>query len=804
MNEKIEPTPFDQRLFLIFIVTFATMTAFEFAGQFFYPHPPDWRSNLITSLFASALAVIIAYFPLNAYYTESARVFSEMERRHRVETDLRESESRLGSIIRVAPIGICAVSDRIIQMVNDQLCTITGYTAEELTGTSTRLLYPAQEDYDSVGREICAQIAQDGSGEIETRWRRKDGAIIDVLLSSTPVDPSDISSGLTFTALDITEQKRAEMVLRESENKFATVFRTSPVALSLVSVTEGTFLDVNDAFVKNTGYSRDEVIGRTAESLGLVADRKDLERMISLLRDHRGVSGMEVRCRIKNGEIRTCLFSSSITLMGGKPYVLSSVADITEGKKAEEALRESEERFRTILNSMQSGIVIIDSHTHRILDVNPKALEMIGEMKESVVGAVCHNFICPAESGKCPVMDLGQAIDSSERILLTSRGQKIPILKSVIKTMLGGREVLVESFFDVTERKKAEEALRESEEKFRTVVENTLDGILIVSMTGEILFGNRALANIFDAEGKSHRSGTTNVMKYIAPESRSQVLSDFSQVAQGIDSYPMTYRAITATGRRIWVECIGKRILFQNLPAILISMKDISSRKHMEEAILRANKKLNLLSGITRHDINNQLQVLNGYIDLLHMTVPDPSFEDHFSHIMEASSRITTMIRFTKEYEEIGVHAALWQDLHALMNSAVKGATLGQVTLKNDLPASTEVFADPLIVKVFFNLIDNALRHGNRTTTIRFSFEAGNGHGIIVCEDDGSGVPEENKEKIFTRGFGKNTGLGLAISREILDITGITIRETGEPGRGARFEIVVPEEAYRFVNPAEE
>ena len=246
----------------------------------------------------------------------------------------------------------------------------------------------------------------------------------------------------------------------------------------------------------------------------------------------------------------------------------------------------------------------------------------------------------------------------------------------------------------------------------------------------------------------------------------------------------MTYRAITATGRRIWVECIGKRILFQNLPAILISMKDISSRKHMEEAILRANKKLNLLSGITRHDINNQLQVLNGYIDLLHMTVPDPSFEDHFSHIMEASSRITTMIRFTKEYEEIGVHAALWQDLHALMNSAVKGATLGQVTLKNDLPASTEVFADPLIVKVFFNLIDNALRHGNRTTTIRFSFEAGNGHGIIVCEDDGSGVPEENKEKIFTRGFGKNTGLGLAISREILDITGITIRETGEPGGG--------------------
>src|SRR5208283_215763 len=128
------------------------------------------------------------------------------------------------------------------------------------------------------------------------------------------------------------------------------------------------------------------------------------------------------------------------------------------------------------------------------------------------------NFICPAESGKCPVMDLGQTIDSSERILLTSCGEKIPILKSVIKTMLGGREVLVESFFDITERKRAEEALRKSEEKFRMVVENSLDGILIVSMTGEVLFGNRALANIFDTGGGSHRPGTKNVMEFIAPE----------------------------------------------------------------------------------------------------------------------------------------------------------------------------------------------------------------------------------------------------------------------------------------------
>ena len=125
--------------------------------------------------------------------------------------------------------------------------------------------------------------------------------------------------------------------------------------------------------------------------------------------------------------------------------------------------------------------------------------------------------------------------------------------------------------------------------------------------------------------------------------------------------------------------------------------------------------------------------------------------------------------------------------------------------MKNNFPDGTEVFADPLIVKVLFNLIDNAVRYGGKITTIRFSVEELEGdHHFVVCEDDGEGVLAGEKERIFDRGFGKNTGLGLAISREILSITGLTIQETGRAGAGSRFEIGVPAGCFRlpetFVN----
>ncbi len=220
--------------------------------------------------------------------------------------------------------------------------------------------------------------------------------------------------------------------------------------------------------------------------------------------------------------------------------------------------------------------------------------------------------------------------------------------------------------------------------------------------------------------------------------------------------------------------------------------------KDSEESLRQANKKLSLLSGITRHDISNKLAVINGLLNILEDEQFNPEINDYLSRISTAVHRISAMIRFTKEYESIGVNAPSWQECTKLVGTAAKQILLGQVLVENDLPSSIEVFADLLIEKVFYNLIDNAVRHGGKINNIHFSVQESGDNRLIICEDDGDGVPVEDKDEIFERGFGKNSGLGLTLAREILAITGMTIQETGEPGKGARFEITVPNGKWRF------
>ena len=233
--------------------------------------------------------------------------------------------------------------------------------------------------------------------------------------------------------------------------------------------------------------------------------------------------------------------------------------------------------------------------------------------------------------------------------------------------------------------------------------------------------------------------------------------------------------------------------------AVLSVLTDITERKQMEDSLRTVNRKLNLLSGITRHDIRNQLMALGAYLEISGDTADNPAKTLEFIEKEKQITRnISDQIDFTKDYEDLGVTSPSWQRVDTVVSDAAASLPVQDIRFEVSCPG-LEMFADPLLRKVFYNLIDNSLRYGGAgLSVIRVSAEKRDPSLVILYEDNGTGIDSEDKKLLFAKGFGKNTGLGLFLSREILSITGISIMEDGEPGRGVRFRITVPDGAYRY------
>ncbi|WP_220680858.1 ATP-binding response regulator [Methanofollis formosanus] len=257
---------------------------------------------------------------------------------------------------------------------------------------------------------------------------------------------------------------------------------------------------------------------------------------------------------------------------------------------------------------------------------------------------------------------------------------------------------------------------------------------------------------------------------------------------------------LTRGGTMVPLEIRGEYLLFDGREYLCAIARDISEHKQAMEAVQEANKKLNLLSGITRHDILNQVTALSGYLHLLGREVAaadNPKMQEYLERCKGAAETIQRQISFTRDYEALGVHGPAWQSMDEAVRRAAAAVLPAEVGLRAEIGA-LEVYADPMLEKVFFNLMENAVRHGDGVTGVRVGFSGDESGGIIVVEDDGAGVPDEEKSSIFEVGFGrKSGGFGLFLVQSILAITGMTIAETGREGEGARFEIRVPPGGYR-------
>jgi PAS domain S-box-containing protein len=234
-------------------------------------------------------------------------------------------------------------------------------------------------------------------------------------------------------------------------------------------------------------------------------------------------------------------------------------------------------------------------------------------------------------------------------------------------------------------------------------------------------------------------------------------------------------------------------------------IRDITERKRTEVAVQSLNKRLAMLSSITRHDILNQLLVLMGFLKISKNHLNNPvKMEEFIDKEMRTARTIERQIVFTRDYQELGANVPSWKNVRQLIASAKSQLnTEGIISVSVDIPR-LEIFADGLVEKVFYNLMENSIRHGDHATAVSFLFEETDHGAVITYTDNGTGIPIEDKPHLFEKGFGKNTGLGLFLSREILAITGIGLDEIGEPGRGVRFVISIPSGGYRFPPAPEE
>ncbi|NMB77685.1 MAG: PAS domain S-box protein [Methanomicrobiales archaeon] len=331
--------------------------------------------------------------------------------------------------------------------------------------------------------------------------------------------------------------------------------------------------------------------------------------------------------------------------------------------------------------------------------------------------------------------------------------------------------------------------------RYQTIFENSGTGMLIIEADGTISLVNSIFEQIsgYSREEVEHR---TSVFSFIIPADRDRISSYHAARRQGGSGIPAQYetRFIRKDGRVIDADVYVQ--LFPGTLQSIASVIDMTERRRAEISLKNAHAKLTMLSNLSRHDILNQLTVLSGYLELSRNLVSEPRFLEFIRKETDVTNTITEMISFTKDYQEIGINSPVWQGLEDSIAHAVNNIRPGEVVITIDAEP-VEIFADLLLERVFYNLMENALKYGGTLSKIRFSFERSGSNGIIVCEDDGAGIPAGEKENIFQRKFFRHTGLGLFLSREILAITGITITETGTLGAGARFEMVVPEGGWR-------
>lgn len=474
--------------------------------------------------------------------------------------------------------------------------------------------------------------------------------------------------------------------------------------------------------------------------------------------------------------------------------------NLQELEKNHRVLERNERRFRQLFETMHEGLALHKilrddggrAVDYRILAVNRAYEEIFGLKRDFVVGKKAREAY---QTNDAPFIEIYAGVaesgePASFQTFFAPLGRYFRI--SVYSP---GKDHFVTVFEDVTDRVILEQEQKKAEEKLREAIRLARLGFWEWDIAEDRVWWSHELYDMMKWDPQVPPPPYKALSRFYTPQSW-EILSQAAgrAVSQG-EPYDLELEVIRPDGGKRWRRETGRPLRDANGVIIGLhgTVQDITGLKSVGETLKRVNRKMALLTGITRHDIQNSITAALGVLDL--MDNEDPKTQDAYRERLGSILRkISRQIQFTREYENLGQQEPAWQSLdRGLSNLEVPM----EVSLSRDT-CNTEVLADPVFRKVFENLLDNSVRHGGPSLKRVHVFCQREGEDlVIVWEDDGVGIPAHEKENVFELHYGKNTGLGLFLVREILGITGMSIRETGSEGKGARFEIRVPAGMWR-------
>mgnify|MGYP001377389539 CR=1 FL=1 len=384
-------------------------------------------------------------------------------------------------------------------------------------------------------------------------------------------------------------------------------------------------------------------------------------------------------------------------------------------------------------------------------------------------------------------------IDITDLIFSQQKFQKAQeTLQETISTQTEElRGINKQLYTEIAAREKIEQQLLATQ----FAMDNAADMVFWVNQNARVQYANKRAAEL---TGYTPDELKDSQIADLFPMFSSNRWDDIWERLKDEGSITSNTNQICKDGTPISVEIAIRYLKYQGMEFACCFSRDISERVRMEQALQQANKKLNLLTSVTRHDIQNKITVLLGYLGRTKKEIKDPVILEYLERQEKAAKEIRNQMMLTRDFKDLGAEPPLWLNLRDVVsNSLARCSGHDDVKLFADVP-EMEIFADIHLERVFDRIVENSLRCGKKVREIAIHAHTREDRLIVTVEDDGTGIRPENKKAIFDLPAGDARQAGLFIAREILSVTGIVLKETGEYGKGARFEITIPEENYRF------